>query len=94
MTLARDRANCSGVKSTYTASQAQAHFPAVVRSAKRGRLVGVTEHDETVAYVVSRERMEGILDTIELLANPAFLRALKTERAGRTKYFPLDALPD
>ena len=76
------------VKSTYTISSAQAQFPAVVRAAQTGRVVGVTKHNETVAFVVSRERMESLIETLELLANPAFVRAWRAEKAGKGKSYP------
>jgi len=52
----------------------------------------VTRHEKPVAYMVSAERMEAMLETMELLANPMFASALQTERAGTTQYHSLDAL--
>ena len=69
-------------------------LPAVVRSAQSGRFVGVTVRKKTVAYVVSRERMESILETMELLANPKFVRAWREAKTGTGKYHPASALAD
>ena len=80
--------------STYSISAAQAQFPAVVRAAQAGRIVGVTKHNETVAFVVSRERLEALIETKELLANPAFVSAWREAKAGRGKYHPASALAD
>ena len=44
--------------------------------------------NETVAFVVSRERMESLIETLELLANPAFVRAWRAEKAGKGKSYP------
>jgi antitoxin YefM len=82
------------MQSTYSISAAQAQFPAVVRAARAGRVVGVTKHNETVAFVISRERLEALIETKELLANPAFRRALKEDRAGKGKLYPASALAD
>lgn len=94
MTWRTRRARILIVKSTYSITAAQAKFPAVVRSAQSGRVVGVTKHNETVAFVISRERFEGLLETLELLANPKFLQAFKAEKAGKGKYHPVSSLAD
>ena len=50
----------------------------------------VTRHDKAVAYVISAERMDGLLETLDLLADPNFRIALNDERAGRTTYQPVE----
>ncbi len=82
------------MQTTYSITAAQAKFPAVVRAAQKGRVVGVTKHNETVAFVISRERMEGIAETMELLADPAFVRAWRADKAGKGKLYPASALAD
>ncbi|MEY2881097.1 MAG: hypothetical protein RLZZ15_3477 [Verrucomicrobiota bacterium] len=82
------------VQSTYSISAAQAQFPAVVRAAQSGRVVGVSKHGETVAFLISRERLEALVETKELLANPAFVRAWKEDKAGKGKLYPASALAD
>ena len=82
------------VQSTYSISAAQAQFPAVVRAAQSGRIVGVSKHNETVVYLISRERLEALVETKELLANPTFVRAWKEARAGKGKYHPASTLAD
>jgi len=82
------------MKSTYSVSAAQAQFPAVIRAARNGRLVAVSKHNETVAFVISRERMEAIAETIELLADPDFMRALRVDREGKGKLYPASSLAD
>ena len=54
----------------------------------------IRRRDETVAYVVSRERMEAIVETMELLANPEAMRAITAHRKGRAKLLPLSALEE
>ncbi|MBI5769940.1 MAG: type II toxin-antitoxin system prevent-host-death family antitoxin [Verrucomicrobia bacterium] len=82
------------MNSTYSVSAARAKFPAMVRSAQAGRLVGVTKNNETVAFLISRERLEALIETKELLANPAFVQAWTEEKAGKGKYHPASALAD
>ncbi|HVW21450.1 MAG TPA: type II toxin-antitoxin system Phd/YefM family antitoxin [Opitutaceae bacterium] len=82
------------MKSTYSIAKGQSQFPALVRTAERIGVATILRHDEPVAYLVSRERWESMLETMELLANPTFQDQLRRVRAGEVKYFPLEALPE
>jgi PHD/YefM family antitoxin component YafN of YafNO toxin-antitoxin module len=73
-------------------TQAQSALPRLVREAEAGALVGITRRDETVAYLLSRDHLEAIVETMELLANPKARRAIDEHRAGRTRFFPVTAL--
>jgi antitoxin YefM len=81
------------MKTTYSVSKGQSQFSALVRAAQRRGVATITKHDETVAYVVSREKWEALLETVELLASPGFQRQWRRMRTGKVKYHPLDALP-
>ena len=74
------------MQNTYSITKGQRQFPAMVRAAQRRGVAVVTKHDATVAYLVSRDKWEGILETLELLANPNFQRQLRRIRAGKVKY--------
>jgi len=78
----------------YSISKGQSEFPALVRAAQRRGVATITKHDEPVAYVVSREKWESVLETMELLANEDFQRQLKRMRAGKVKYYPMEEFPD
>ena len=80
------------MKSTYSVSRAQSNFPRLVRESADGGPIAITRHDETVAYVVSRERMEAIVETMEILANPDAMRALREYEQGKMKFQPLEAI--
>jgi PHD/YefM family antitoxin component YafN of YafNO toxin-antitoxin module len=79
-------------KSTYSVTEAQSALPRLVREAEGGDLVGISRRDQTVAYLVSRQHFEAIVETMELLANPRARSAIASHRAGRTRFFPLSAL--
>jgi antitoxin YefM len=80
------------MKTTVTVTQGQATFPAVVREAEDGAVVTVTRHDAPVAYVIGRERMQAIVETMEILANPEAMQAVNDYRAGRMTFRDLSAL--
>ena len=81
------------MKTTYSITSAQANLPKVVRESVHG-LITITKRDEAVAYVVSRERMEAIIETLEIMGNPKAMKALKDAREGKVKYYPLESLDE
>jgi prevent-host-death family protein len=95
LTCAAGGINSLLVKTTYSITHAQAKLPAIVRTVQSGRVVAVSKRNETVAFVISRERMESLLETMELLSNPDFMRAWRAEKAGRGgKLYPASSLAD
>lgn len=82
------------MSSTYSVSEAQSRLPALIKKAEEGESIHIRRREETVAMLVSRERMEAIVETMEVLANPGAMRAVAAHRAGRTKLVPLSALDD
>lgn len=85
------RATYFQVRSTYSITEAQARFPAVVRES-RDTTVTITRHDEVVGYLLSPERMEAIIETMEILANPRAMQAITDYETGRTTFHPLSDL--
>lgn len=81
------------MKATYSITSAQANLPKVVREAARG-LITITKRNEAVAYIVSKERLETIFETLEIMANPKAMEALRKDRRGKTKYYPLESLDE
>ena len=82
------------MSSTYSVSEAQTNLPRLLKDANEEGSIAITRHAETVAYLVSRERMEAIVETLDLLANPQAMRAVRDYEAGKTKFLPLSALDE
>ena len=82
------------MKNAYTIARGQRHFAQLVREAEKGGFAVVTRHEKAVAYVVSAARMEALIETRELLANPKFMRLFKADRAGKLKFKPFDPEKD
>ncbi len=78
--------------STYSVTQAQALLPQLLKDAVKEESITITRRDETVAYLVSRERMEAITETLDLLGDAKAMKAIQNYEAGRTKFLPLTAL--
>lgn len=79
------------MKHTLSVSKGQANFPAVCR---RKETTPITRNGEVVSFVVPRERMEALLERLELLANPKFQSALRRARAGQGQDNPLSSLDE
>ncbi len=74
------------MKSNVSVSEGQNNFSAIVKAAEGGRVVTVTRHETPVACVIGHERMGAIVETLEILANPAAMRAIHKHRAGQTQF--------
>ena len=81
-------------KGTYTVTAAQSQLPRLIREAEKGKPVAISRRDQTVAYILSEERLAAIVETMELLANPAARKAIEAHRAGKTRFLPLSALDE
>jgi len=80
--------------STYSITEGQAHFPKMVKEVQSGYITTITKRDEPVAYLVSKERMSAIVETMEILANPAAMKAIRDNEAGRMKFYSIEDIPD
>ncbi len=79
------------MKTTLDIAEAQARLPKLVRFKQT---ISLCENNQTLAFLVPRERMEALLETMEILANPDAMRAIRRDRAGKTKYLPLSVLDE
>jgi prevent-host-death family protein len=79
--------------STYSVAEAQAQLPALLKRAENDLIV-ITRRDRTVAYLVSAQRMEAIVETLEVMADPAAIRALRRARNGKGDYYPVAILDE
>ena len=82
------------MKKAYTIKEAQRHLPAMVRTAERGTLTTITRHNQTVAYVLGADEFGALIETMEILANPKAMKAIRDAEAGRTKYVAAEELPE
>jgi ATP phosphoribosyltransferase len=79
------------VKTTFEIAEAQAQLPRLVR---RNETVSLRRNNQTVAFLVPRKRMEALLETMEIMANPDAMGAIRRDRSGTAKYLPLSALDE
>ena len=73
------------MNSTVTISQLQAEASKCVNRAEREGAVTVSRHGRAVAFLISRDRLEAIIETMEILANPDAMAEIRKYEAGKTK---------
>jgi len=81
------------MSSTYSVAEAQAQLPALLRKVENDLIV-ITRRDKTVAYLVSAQRMEAIVETLEVMADPEAMKAVRQARAGKGKYYPVNIVDE
>ena len=77
----------------YSVEQAQVELPRILREAEEQTVV-ITRRGKAVGYLLSPERFEAMLETMEIMSNPAAMEAIRDYKSGKTKFMPLDVLND
>jgi prevent-host-death family protein len=70
------------VKTTVTTTEAQANLPRLLRQLPAKKSVTITNHGRIAGFLVSRERREAIIETMEILANPRAMKAITDFESG------------
>ncbi len=71
------------MKSTVSVTEAQRLLPSILRS---DDVVAVTRHDAVAGFFVPKERFEALLETIETLANPRAMKAIRKFQSGKMRF--------
>ncbi|HZF02129.1 MAG TPA: type II toxin-antitoxin system Phd/YefM family antitoxin [Methylomirabilota bacterium] len=71
------------MKTTMTMSRLNQNGSAAVRLARRQGQVAITEHGETVAFILSAEKVEALLDTLEILGDEEAMKNIRAYQAGK-----------
>ena len=81
------------MKNAYSVEEAQVSLARILREAEEQTVIS-TRRDKTVGYLLSPERFEAMLETMEIMSNPLAMEAIRDHKSGKTKFLPLDALSD
>jgi PHD/YefM family antitoxin component YafN of YafNO toxin-antitoxin module len=74
--------------STVTVSQAQANLPRLIRQDS----FAIARHGKVVSVFLSKDRIEALVESMELLSDPRFIQALKEHKAVRGKQYDVAEL--
>jgi antitoxin YefM len=75
-------------ESTVNVTEAQANLPRLIRRDS----FAISRHGKVVGVFLSRDRIEALIESMELLGNPDFVQALKEHKSGRSKFYDVSAL--
>ena len=73
------------MRSTVSISQLRANASKCVNRAHRNGAVAVLRRGKTVAFLVSRDRLGGILESMEILLSPEAMNEIRKYEAGKTR---------
>ena len=79
-------------RSTVTATELQSRTPGILREAGRRGMLAVTEKGHITAFLVSRDRVMAMIETMEILSNPKAMKAIHEAEAGKGTYYSVDEL--
>ena len=82
------------MKSTVTTTEAQANLPRLLKQLQNQKSVTITNHGRIAGFLVSKERMEAIIETMEILANPAAMKAIRDYESGAAKGKDISSLDE
>ena len=74
--------------STVTVSQAQAQLPKLLKKDS----FTISRHGKVIGVYLSRDRIEALIETLELLGDPSFMKALKEYKSGKMKFVDMEAV--
>lgn len=77
-----------------TISELQAQAPRCVRRAEQAGAIRIARHGRTVAFLISRERMEAIIESLEIMGNPKAMKAIRDYEAGKATFKPVSCLDE
>jgi PHD/YefM family antitoxin component YafN of YafNO toxin-antitoxin module len=79
---------------TMEIAKATRDLPRIVRGLKKTGSLAISNRGRTVAYLISRDRVEAMLETLEVLGNPKAMKAIRDFEAGKTKFRPVEVLDE
>ena len=75
-------------ESTVNVTEAQANLPRLIRKDS----FAISRHGKVVGVFLSRDRIEALIESMELLGNPDFVQAFKEYKSGKAKFYDVAAL--
>jgi PHD/YefM family antitoxin component YafN of YafNO toxin-antitoxin module len=81
-------------RSTVTVAELQAQAPKIMREAERRGMLAVTRDGRVEAFLVSRDRVMAMIETMELLSNPEAMKAVRDFESGKARMHPVSVLDE
>jgi PHD/YefM family antitoxin component YafN of YafNO toxin-antitoxin module len=68
-----------------TISKARATLPRLLKNLPRTKAATITKRGRTTGFLISKERMTALIETMEIMASPNPMKALTDFEAGASK---------
>ena len=75
-------------ESTVNVTEAQANLPRLIRRDS----FAISRHGKVVGFYLSKDRIEALIETMELLGDESFMVALREYKSGKMKFYDVDKL--
>jgi prevent-host-death family protein len=82
------------MKTAVSIAKAQTTLSALVKRVEKGETITLMRQDEPVACLISLERLEAIVETLEILGDPNAMKAIRDYENGRMKFKPVEHLDE
>jgi PHD/YefM family antitoxin component YafN of YafNO toxin-antitoxin module len=79
-------------RSTITVAELQSQTPEIMRRTQRRGMLAVTREGHVTAFLVSRDRLMAMIETMELLATPEAMKAIQEFESAKGKFYTVDEL--
>lgn len=79
---------------TYSVACGRSDFTQMLKKVQAGYVATITRRNEPVAYVIGKERMSALIETMEILANASAMKAIHRHRAGKFKSYRIEDIPE
>lgn len=82
------------MKSTVTTTEAQANLPKLLKQLSAQQAITITNHGRIAGFLISKDRMEAIIETLEIMANPNAMKAIRDFESGKSAGKDVSCLDD
>ncbi len=74
------------MKNIVSATEGQAGFSSLLKQSQAQGIVPVSKNGRLTAFMVSKEKMAAILETMELQKDAGLMALVKQDRSGKVSY--------
>jgi antitoxin YefM len=83
-----------GMSSSMTTATEKTELSRLLRRCAKGSTIAIQRDEKTLAYLVPKDRMEAIAETLDIMTNPKAMKAIRDYRAGKLGFRTLSALDE
>jgi prevent-host-death family protein len=82
------------MSATYSITKGRACFRRMIKHVQAGQIATIVKGNAPVAYLVGKERMSALVETLEIFGNPIAMKAIRDHEEGKLKKCRISDIPD